>query len=187
MGTFVGEYGPARGESPHRLNWNLGTPIQRWGVFFSVNGRLQSGTPYNITTGRDDNGDAIFNDRPAGTPRNSLRGALTMQTDLRISWTVPSQRPNGSINFQRGGGGGGGGGGAQGPRGGPGGRGGGPAGGPNARTQVQRRFEMYLFVTNVFNRVNRTLYVGVLTSPYFGRATSAQAPRRMELGWRYSF
>ena len=42
----------------------------------SLNGRLQSGTPYNVTTGIDDNGDAIFNDRPSGTPRNSLRGAV---------------------------------------------------------------------------------------------------------------
>ena len=180
-GTFVGEYGPSRGEVPHRLNWNLGTPIQRWGVFFSINGRLNSGQAYNLTTGRDDNGDAIFNDRPAGAPRNSLRGALTTQTDLRISWTVPSNRPNGSLNFQRGPGGGGGQGGPRGP--------GGPAGGPGGRNnnQVQRRFEMYLFVTNVFNRVNRSSYVGVLNSPLFLQPTSAQAPRRMELGWRFSF
>ena len=27
--------------------------------------------PYNITTGRDDNGDTVFNDRPAGVGRNS--------------------------------------------------------------------------------------------------------------------
>ena len=46
---------------------------------------------------------------------------------------------------------------------------------------------MYLFVTNLFNRVNRSSYVGVLTSPLFGQPTSAQAARRMELGWRYSF
>ena len=69
------------------------------------------------------------------------------------------------------------------------GRGGGPGGGPGGRNnnQVQRRFEMYLFVTNVFNRVNRSSYVGVLNSPFFGQPTSAQAPRRMELGWRFSF
>jgi hypothetical protein len=176
-GTFVGEYGPMRGESPHRLNWNFGTPIQRWGVFFSVNGRLQSGPAYNLTTGTDDNRDAIFNDRPAGVPRNSLRGAFTTQTDLRVSWTLPPARPNGAVNFQRGPGGGGG------PRG-PGG-----PGGPGGRNnnQPQRRFEMYLFVTNVFNRVNRSSYVGVQTSPFFLQPTSAQAPRRMELGWRYSF
>lgn len=174
-GTFDTEFAPSRGDSRHRLNWNLGAPITRWGVSASVNGRLQSGTPYNLTTGRDDNGDAIFNDRPIGTPRNSLRGSLTTQTDMRVSWTLPSQRPNGSLNFQRGPGGGGPG--PGGPRG---------PGGPGARNQG-RRFEMYLFVTNLFNRVNRSSYVGVLTSPFFGQPTSAQAARRVELGWRFSF
>ena len=32
-----------------------------------------SGSPYTITTGTDDNGDSIFNDRPLATPRNSVR------------------------------------------------------------------------------------------------------------------
>ena len=36
--------------------------------------RVQSALPYNITTGRDDNGDTISNDRPAGVTRNSGRG-----------------------------------------------------------------------------------------------------------------
>ena len=39
-------------------------PIRNLGV--SVNLRAQSGTPYNVTTGVDDNGDGVFNDRPAG-------------------------------------------------------------------------------------------------------------------------
>jgi hypothetical protein len=33
--------------------------------------RVGSGTPFNITTGRDDNGDTVINDRPAGINRNS--------------------------------------------------------------------------------------------------------------------
>jgi len=178
LGTLDTEWGPSRGDSRHRLNWNVGAPVERWGMFASINGRLNSGAPYNITTGFDNNGDAVFNDRPFGTPRNSLRGRYTTQTDLRIAWTIPPNRPNGSLDFQRGPGGGG-------PQGGP--RPGRPGGSGGGQQQPQRRFEMYLFVTNLFNRVNRTSYVGVLTSPYFGRATSAQAARRMELGWRYSF
>jgi len=172
-GTFATEWAPTR-EGRHRLNWNIGAPIQRWGLFASINGRLNSGGLYNLTTGRDDNGDAIFNDRPAGVARNSLIGAFTTQIDMRLSWTVPSSRPGGGVGFQRGPGGGGGG-----PRGGPGGRG--------AGNQPQRRFEMYLFATNLLNRVNRSSYVGVLTSPLFMQATSAQAARRVELGWRFSF
>jgi hypothetical protein len=44
-----------------------------------------------------------------------------------------------------------------------------------------------LSVSNLFNRVNYSSYVGVLTSALFGQPTSAQAARRVELGWRFSF
>jgi hypothetical protein len=173
-GTFVTEWARTR-EGRHRINWNIGLPVRRLGLSTSINGRWNSGSYYNLTTGRDDNGDAIFNDRPAGVARNSLQGLATMQTDMRISWTLPSMRPNGSVNFQRGPGGGG----PRGP-GGPGGRGPG-------NQQQQRRFEVYLSASNLFNRVNKTGYVGVMTSPLFLQATSAQAARRVELGWRFSF
>jgi hypothetical protein len=170
FGTFDTEWGPARGDSRHRLNWNVGAPIERLGLFLSLNGRLQSGVPYNLTTGGDDNGDAIFNDRPIGVARNSLRGDYTTQTDFRLAWTVPVQGPRGAVGLQRGPGG---------PRGG-GGR-------PGAGNQPQRRIEMYLFVTNLLNRVNRSSYVGVLTSPLFGQPTSAQAARRVEMGLRFNY
>jgi TonB dependent receptor/Carboxypeptidase regulatory-like domain len=45
---------------------------------------LSSGQPLNVTTGRDDNGDTIFNDRPAGVPRNSERTPGFAQLDLGI-------------------------------------------------------------------------------------------------------
>jgi hypothetical protein len=44
-----------------------------------------SGLPYNITTGRDDNGDTIANDRPAGVWRNSGRGPGYLNLDFRLS------------------------------------------------------------------------------------------------------
>ena len=44
-----------------------------------------------------------------------------------------------------------------------------------------------LVAQNLLNRVNKSSYVGVMTSPYFMHATSAQAARRVELGWRFSF
>jgi hypothetical protein len=176
LGTFETEWASARGDSRHRVNWNFGGQLF-WGVSANINGRYTSGGTYNLTTGRDDNGDAIFNDRPVGIGRNTLRASGTIVTDFRLSWTLPQFRPNGSaiFNAQRGPGGGGG----QRP-GGPGGRG--PGG-----QQAQRRFEMYLFVTNLFNRVNRTGFVGVQNSQFFGQPTSAQAARRVEMGWRFSF
>src|SRR5262249_26031163 len=45
-----------------------------WIGSFSFNGNATSGRAYSITTGRDDNFDQSINDRPAGVPRNSLRG-----------------------------------------------------------------------------------------------------------------
>jgi Carboxypeptidase regulatory-like domain/TonB dependent receptor len=44
-----------------------------------------SGTPFNITTGSDDNGDGVANDRPPGVTRNTGDGPGFVQTDLRLS------------------------------------------------------------------------------------------------------
>jgi hypothetical protein len=166
-GDFATEWARTR-DSRHRINWNIGIPVRRLGLFWSLNGRWNSGGYYNLTTGRDDNGDAIFNDRPFSVTRNSLQASATTGTDMRVSWTIPSMQPNGSVNFQRGPGGGGG-------------------RGPGGQGQAQRRFEVYLWASNIFNRVNKTGYVGVQTSPFFMQATSAQAARRVEVGWRFSF
>ena len=65
LDTFQSEWGPSRGDARHRLNWNVGGPII-WGISASISGRLLSGTPYNITTGLDDNADSLFTDRPLG-------------------------------------------------------------------------------------------------------------------------
>ncbi|HLH29850.1 MAG TPA: hypothetical protein VKY31_01520, partial [Terriglobia bacterium] len=40
---------------------------------------------------------------------------------------------------------------------------------------------------NVFNQVNYTSYVGNLRSPFFGRAVSAQPPRRLQFSARFAF
>lgn len=44
-----------------------------------------SGAPFNITTGFDDNDDGIANDRPPGVTRNTGDGPAFVQTDLRVS------------------------------------------------------------------------------------------------------
>jgi hypothetical protein len=46
---------------------------------------VSSGQPLNVTTGRDDNGDTIFNDRPAGYTRNSARTGGYSQVDVGVS------------------------------------------------------------------------------------------------------
>src|SRR5262249_41674231 len=54
----------------HRVGGSFNTqPFRNFGV--AVNLRAQSGTPYNVTSGVDANGDGVFNDRPVGVGRNS--------------------------------------------------------------------------------------------------------------------
>ena len=52
--------------------------------------RLQSALPYNVTTGRDDNGDTVSNDRPAGVTRNI--GAAARKRHWRASVLVDRVR-----------------------------------------------------------------------------------------------
>jgi hypothetical protein len=49
------------------------------------------------------------------------------------------------------------------------------------------RVELYVAATNVANHANLTGFSGVMTSPFFGEATSALPPRRIELGARFGF
>jgi hypothetical protein len=46
---------------------------------------FNTGRPYNITTGLDNNNDMVVNDRPPGVPRNSGRGTNFTSVDLRLS------------------------------------------------------------------------------------------------------
>ncbi len=49
------------------------------------------------------------------------------------------------------------------------------------------RFEIYARATNALNLVNPQSFSGVLTSPFFGRPTSASTARRIVLGTRFWF
>jgi hypothetical protein len=49
------------------------------------------------------------------------------------------------------------------------------------------RLEFYAQVFNLLNHANLGAFSGVMTSPFFGQATSAQPPRRLELGTRFNF
>ena len=56
-----------------------------YGIQFASVLQYNTKAPYNITTGRDDNGDRQRNDRPAGVGRNSGRGDGYFVLDLRSS------------------------------------------------------------------------------------------------------
>jgi hypothetical protein len=75
------EWGPSLNDRRHvfALNGQVRVPygIDLLPILF-----VSSGQPLNVVTGRDDNGDTIFNDRPAGFGRNSERTSGFKQVDL---------------------------------------------------------------------------------------------------------
>jgi outer membrane receptor protein involved in Fe transport len=76
----------SRGDTNQRHRFNLlGT--MRAGRLFNLGAALQaeSGRPYSMTTGRDDNHDGLALDRPAGVRRNGLQGPEYVALDLRWS------------------------------------------------------------------------------------------------------
>jgi hypothetical protein len=56
-----------------------------WVGTFNFNINANSGRTYSITTGMDDNFDQNINDRPAGVPRNSLRGPSVYTVNLNYN------------------------------------------------------------------------------------------------------
>src|SRR5262245_22373164 len=79
-----GEWSRADSDQRHRFNL-LGT--MKAGRLFNAGVALQaeSGRPYSLISGRDDNRDGLALDRPAGVPRNSLAGPNYVGLDLRLS------------------------------------------------------------------------------------------------------
>ena len=78
------DWGPAMQDVRHRL-FVMGNFPLPYGLRAGLNMQVSSARPYNITTGLDDNGDTVFNDRPAGVERNAGRGASQMTVDLRLT------------------------------------------------------------------------------------------------------
>ena len=137
--------------------------------------RVLSALPYNITTGHDDNGDTVSNDRPDGVARNSGRGSAQVDLGLRVSWNAgfggPAAPPAGpQIRILRG-------------------DNADPLSGMPGGLDGQKRYsvELYAQAYNALNRMNPLNFSGVLASPFFGQPTSAAAPRRIEIGTRFSF
>ena len=78
------EFGPEPNDVRHRVIGNFMTALP-YGIQFASVLQYNTKAPYNITTGRDDNGDRQRNDRPAGVGRNSGRGDGYFVLDLRSS------------------------------------------------------------------------------------------------------
>ncbi|MEP7116404.1 MAG: TonB-dependent receptor, partial [Acidobacteriota bacterium] len=183
------DWGPAAQDVRHRVFFMANFPMFA-GLRAGLNLQASSGRPYTITTGLDDNGDTVFNDRPVGVTRNSARSAGQVTADLRLTRSFnlggllgggPEGVPMGGPGLpppaaQRGMGGG------------PGGPGG---GGPNMvvmeGSNSKYRLDLYASLQNLFNHTNLNSFVGNQLSPFFGAATSAGPARRVEVGATVSF
>jgi hypothetical protein len=117
-------------------------------VFLTTSVNVNNGNPYSITTGRDDNGDGVTNDRPPGMPRLTEIGPMYRSIGFNISKA-----------FRIG----------------------------NSRNGDARNLNMFANMTNAFNTVNLGTPSGLLTSPFFGKSTSASNPREIEVGMRFQF
>ena len=166
--------GPSAGDLRHLISGFVSKRLP-FGFNASTIFQATSALPYNITTGFDNNQDTVINDRPAGVGRNSARGAARWEIGSRLSWGLDfgpeaQQTAGPQVRMVRVGGGDG-------------------AAPPSFSTGAQKkyRFELYVQAFNLLNRANLGSFTGVQTSPLFGQATSAQSPRRLEVGTRFNF
>src|SRR6185295_9931507 len=84
---LASEWGRAADDRRHQLFGGMSVKLP-WDITTNTSWRLQSGKPYNITTGFDDNGDSITNDRPAGVDRNSGSGPSFFDMSFNLSKTI---------------------------------------------------------------------------------------------------
>lgn len=173
--NLAAERGPAMFDARHRLMGFANFPLfNRLTLGWSY--RVQSPLPYNITTGRDDNGDTVSNDRPAGVTRNTGRGTALVDVSTRVAWKIgfggpaPPRTGGPQIRIVRAGGDSN------------------PLGDMMTGDAAKKyAVELYAQAFNVFNHVNALNFSGVASSPFFGQATSAAPPRRIEVGVRLAF
>ncbi|HEU4387951.1 MAG TPA: hypothetical protein VFV34_09160, partial [Blastocatellia bacterium] len=85
---LTGEWSRAEFDQRHRFNL-LGTLTARDWFDVGLTVRFNSGGPYSLTTGRDDNNDSLASDRPAGVRRNTLQGPGGATVDMRLSKEIP--------------------------------------------------------------------------------------------------
>lgn len=195
-----GEYGRSSQDIRHRFSVFGNISGLPWGIRLSPILIANSGRPFNITLGRDLNGDTLFTDRPAFAtdttdagfratpyglfdvtpsgdqpiiPRNYATGPSFFVVNLRASKSIGFGEPTAEATGTAGGGGGGrrgGGGGGGGGRGGRGGGGGRGSDGGDGDGRYRYNLNFSVSVQNLFNNVNAGVPVGNLSSTLFGQS-----------------
>ena len=210
-----GEYAPSAYDVRHRA-FIGGSINTKWNMRFSPFVNLNSGAPFNITTGSDPYGTSLFTARPAIAtdhslpgliqtpyglldpnpspgekiiPRNFGRGPGQYTVNLRVSKTfgLGPEKESASGNTPQGGMGGG-----------PG-HDHGPMGGIFAAPTTDRKYNLTVSMQgrNLFNHTNPGPITGNITSPLFGQANTMAGGggmfsenannRRLELQMRFTF
>lgn len=171
-GSIEDEWGPAGGDVRHRFNIAFSSGALR-NLSANVNLNGSTGTPYSIRTGRDENGDSVFNDRPAGVSRNTERTAMQLAVNINLNYMIAFGRGGGAgpplIGIMI-------------PA---------PGAAPTVMTAAgpPTRYRLGFFVQmqNVTNRANYAGYSGTLTSPFFGQPTMVLNPRKIDFGVNFGF
>jgi hypothetical protein len=174
-GNLEDDWGPANNDVRQRLSVGVLSQTLR-NLNVGLNVTASSGTPYTIRTGGDDNRDAIFNDRPVGVGRNTLRGASQWSLNLNIGYglafgrTAPQAGPAGIGVYVQG-------------------APGGSAPAVTTFTAPPARFRINIFVNaqNLSNHRNYGGYSGTLTSPFFAEPTLVLNPRKVDMGVAFQF
>jgi hypothetical protein len=163
-GSLATEWGPSIGDRRHRLQASINSQaLKNLNANVSLGGI--SGAPYNITTGMDDNGDLIFNDRPAGVARNAARTPWQLTWSSNVSYSLGFGTPAVGRVQEHGG------------------------GERAAVAQASGRYRLVFTVQvqNLTNRANYTGYSGVMTSQFFRQPTAVMNPRKIDIGMSFRF
>jgi len=198
---LTGEYGRSAIDIRHRFFLG-GTINAPWGIGFNPFIVALSGQPFNITTGRDTNGDTLFTERPAFAanptgvsvvntqfgafdlnpglmqtliPRNFGNGPAFFTVNLRITKAFSfGELPAATQPLAQ-------------PRSGAGSAASTPGSsgtrGSQTRPAEKRyRLTLSLQVQNLLNRTNGGIPIGNLSSPLFGQSISSTAGLRFSGG-----
>ena len=171
-GSPGGEWGQIPGEiRRHRFNMGLNTSALK-NLSANVNLNASTGTPYTITTGRDGNGDLVYNDRPSGVGRNTqwTPSQWMVNGNFFYNWAIGKrtvQNPggitgitirNGVVDVTTGG-----------------------AAPPRYRIGIS------VFAQNLTNHTNYTGYSGTMTSPFFLQPQNVLSSRKLDISLNFSF
>jgi hypothetical protein len=167
--AFGGPQQPATTDVRSRLNVNFNNQVIR-NVLVSLGINSSTAPPYTLLTGSDDNDDGVFNDRPTGIGRNSLRSSgqtvVFLFAAYQFAFGTTAPLPPGVGVF-----------------------GGGGAAQVRTFDPGNKRYRMQLYVQaqNLTNQRNYAGYSGTLTSPFFGKPTTVTGMRKIDVGISLQF